>query len=520
MQEPLLDVGLSETLPSPVFAPRCELANLEAGRYSLTFLNESRVFTHPFEWHPPDLEYGTRLWLLNLHYMEFLEALSTPSFIDVIEDWITHVPPYRPGYWLDDWNSYALSIRCVVWMQQFARRKEQLPAEFRNTLLTSLYRQMRFLEENLERDIGGNHLIKNIKALMWAGCFFTSDEASNWYNLGEKLLDQELEEQILSDGMHYERSPAYHVQVFADLLECYALMESGRLKEKLEGKLHTMAQVLADLTHPDGYISLFNDGGLNMTYQPEDCLKVWRTLTRNCVQPRATFAYEAAGYFGMRSQNEYIVVDCGKVAPDFLTAHGHGDILSFEWTINAERIVVDAGVFEYNIGERRTYSRSSAAHNTVTLDGEDQCEFWSAFRMARRAKVQLKEYSFEKDKFLLSGIHNGYRYMKGGPKHERTYTVQHGFIQVTDVVHGGDGQDVEGRLLLHPECTVIHDGEDLVINRKSSCVRLKTHADVQLTEGRWFPDFGVEYRCPQIVMQYGKAPCEGSFSLIRELSSR
>ena len=514
--DPLPDLKLAPSTPAPVFGPRCDLASVqEDGSYTLTFLNESRDFNHPFDWHPADLEYGTRLWLLNLHYMEFLEALPDAAFVDVIQDWIANVPPYRPGYWMDDWNSYALSIRCVVWMQQYAKRREQLPSAFCDTLLASLYRQMRFLEENLEHDIGGNHLVKNIKALLWAGRFFSTAEATSWYSLGEQLLDKELGEQVLADGMHYERSPAYHTQVFADFLECYVLMDRSAVKDKLEKKLHTMAQVLADLTHPDSYISLFNDGGLHMTYRPESCLKVWRDLSGAYVQPRANFAFENAGYFGARYEDQYVLVDCGKVAPDFLTAHGHGDILSFEWTIGGQRMIVDAGVYEYNVGPRRAYSRSTSAHNTVTVDGKDQCEFWSSFRMAHRARVQLKEYSPEQDRFTLTGLHDGYRNMKGAPKHERTFEVKKDNIHIKDNVYGGAGQLVESRLLFHPDCVITREEDSLVIKREGSCIRLKTQAKVEVTEGRWFPDFGVEYPCQQAVIRYGIAPCEGEFQLER-----
>ena len=80
-------------------------------------------------WQPAQMEVGTRVEKLNLHYMEYLEAVDGASFEALVTDWIDRNPPYRTGYWLDCWNSYALSIRTVVWLQQYARRREQLSAE-------------------------------------------------------------------------------------------------------------------------------------------------------------------------------------------------------------------------------------------------------------------------------------------------------------------------------------------------------------------------------------------------------
>ncbi|MDX1545974.1 MAG: alginate lyase family protein [Rhodothermales bacterium] len=515
MDAALPPLAVSGRAPKPVFPPRCHLAALQGGDYTLTFLNAARTFTHPITWHPPGLEADNHLWLFHLHYMEFLEALPDEAFVAVVDDWIAHVPPYRPRYWLSGWSSYVLSIRCVVWMQQFAERRRRLPAAFQKRMLASLVRQLRFLERNLERDVGGNHLIKNIKALLWAGRFWDHAEAGRWRTLGERLLVQELDEQILPDGMHYERSPAYHTQVFADLVECFAVLDDGPARERLRAVLRPMAQALADLTHPDGHVSLFNDGGLHMAYCPAACLKAWTALTHEHVRQRRAIALEAAGYYGLRAGDDYVLVDGGKVAPDFLTAHGHGDIFSFEWTIAAKRFIVDAGVYEYTPGARRAYARSTRAHNTLTLDGLDQCEFWSSFRMARRARVKRLHYEVTADGFTFTGAHDGYRRLAGGPIHERTTHVRPGRIEVRDWVEGGAGQCAEARLLLHPGCTVEEQGGVLLLRREDVAVRLVTEAAVQVEPAPWFPDFGVERPSRRLVLHYGEAPCNGAFRLER-----
>ncbi len=216
-------------LPRPLVSPALDLVEVAGDTTFLCFLNTKRELTLPMEWHPAELETGTRLGKLNLHYMEFLEGLPDASWPEVVDDWITHNPPYRPGYWLDNWNSYALSIRCVVWMQQYAERGVA-DSRIEARLFSSLVAQIRFLRRNLELDVRGNHLIKNIKALLWAGRFFKAAEAEPLELDGGATLLRELAEQILPDGMHFERAPAYHAQVFADLLECYQVICPGSAK--------------------------------------------------------------------------------------------------------------------------------------------------------------------------------------------------------------------------------------------------------------------------------------------------
>lgn len=42
-------------------------------------------------------------------------------------------------------------------------------------------------------------------------------------------------------------------------------------------------------------------------------------------------------------------------------------MLSFEWYLDGEPVVVDTGVYEYEPGPMRHYVRSTAAHNTVHI---------------------------------------------------------------------------------------------------------------------------------------------------------
>ncbi|HET7275806.1 MAG TPA: alginate lyase family protein [Longimicrobiaceae bacterium] len=502
---------LQTDLPAPLFSPRQHLIHWEEEMPVLDLAGRAWPLSDQIEWHPDELEMGTRLEKLHLHYMEYLEALDDFAVQHFIGDWIDFNPPYRRGYWLDNWNSYALSIRCVVWMQQFQSRQAQWTPEFRSKLLGSLAAQLRFLTANLEEDIRGNHIIKNIKALLWGGRFFAGAEAASWTHLGEQLLQRELPEQVFKDGFHFERSPAYHIQVFADLSECYSVMRAGLLRERLSSILDRMAQPIADHTHPDGLPSLFNDGGLHMTYSPAECLRVFSILRGPPPNAQTIFAYEDAGYYGTRDGDSLAIVDCGAIAPDFLPAHGHGDVFAFEWSYHGERLIVDAGVYEYHAGEWRDYSRSTRAHNTVTVAGEDQAEFWGAFRVGRRPRVLREHYEITRNGFVLEGAHDGYRHL--GIIHRRRLDVAPMRISVCDRIEGGRGQEVTARLLLHPNCQVREDAGRWVIRGRTAEVGLTTSASVRIERAWWMSDFGVREETLQLILQYPPAPCAGHFLL-------
>src|SRR5260370_15548415 len=212
----------ASSLPGPLFAPRQGVIEPQGEVARLTFLGKTEKLSVPnidFGAPGPAPEY--QLWRMNLHYMEYLEEVDDLLWVNLVDAWMDANPQGRRGAWKDSWSSYALAIRVVVWMQELARRAPRLPGSFVRRAEASLACQLRFLEHNLETDLGGNHLIKNVKALIWGASYFTGDEAARGRATGAELLQVQLPEQILADGMHYEGSPSYPCQVFADLLEIH-----------------------------------------------------------------------------------------------------------------------------------------------------------------------------------------------------------------------------------------------------------------------------------------------------------
>ena len=511
--------GIQIEPPLPVFTPRKGKFTSDENvpdRFILTFLNKSKTFNYPFNWHPKELETGTRLWKLNLHYMEFLEEVDDEWFCRLIGDWIRQNPPYREGYWFDSWNSFALSIRTVIWMQQIALRKGQLETEFLQQTAESIWKQLHFLEKNLELDIRGNHLVKNMKALLWGSAFFHENKHTvRWRKIGEKLLRSIIKHQILPDGMHYERSPAYHCQVLADLLECYSLLEPSSLKSELVTCLKKMGEALANLTHPDGKISLFNDGGLSMSYDPGELQQKLNALTGAEASDSTEIKLHSAGYYGLDDSDLYFLFDAGKIGPDELPAHGHGDIFSFELSIGNHRIFVDKGVYEYSKGYHRTASRSTLSHNTVNLVHLDQCEFYDSFRVGKRANVSVKSYESNPKSFRIVACHDGYKRLQGKPVHCRTIDLQKESLIIEDKISGGEGQQAEARLLLHPDVITEKSSDGSIVLRAGGR-KLVLYSDHQtgIRSTLWYPDFGVALPTKQIIVYLGSAPCQSRFHFV------
>lgn len=502
--------------PRAVLPPRRDQVERRGDAVVLRFLNRERPFALPMAWHPPELAGIANLEKMHLHYMEWLEGLPDRDVVPAILDWISANPPFRPGYWKGDWNSYALSLRAVVWMQRIAALGAASDPDALATVRGSLVGQLRFLERHLELDLGGNHLLKNLKALLWGAAYFAGTaDASRWSRLAGGRLIREIDEQILPDGMHYERSPAYHVQVLVDLVECLHVAPAGPLAERLADAVDRAAAALDGVVHPDGRVSLFNDGGLHMTYAPDDALAAVARVRGRRPAPCRAVRLDRAGYFGFRGPDETVLVDCGAIAPDALPAHGHGDVLAFEWSVGGRRLATDTGVYEYLPGERRARSRATAAHNTVTLDDRDQAEFHGSFRVGRRPRATVHDVEVADDALALVGSHDGYRHLPGRPVHRRTLRARPGRIEVEDAVDGGAGQRAVARVLLAEGFAAEVGERGVTVADGEVRVRVAGDRPMRVVPAPWWPDFGVERGTVQIEIELGAAPCRGRWTLER-----
>lgn len=487
--------------PLPVFAPRRAGLVITATHLQFTFINATMSMPRDaIDWRATGPGRSHQLWNMNLHYMEYLESAPDDVFCALIDSWIGHNPRSALRSWRDSWNSYALSLRTLVWMQQLAVRRPRLTAAFVQRTHASLIEQLSFLMANLETDLGGNHLIKNIKALLWASRYFEGAQADRWRTRALTLLERELAIQILPDGMHDERSPSYHCQIFADLLECRHVLGSDLTADPaalaaantLDLLLPNMAHSMIATTHPDGQVALFNDAGLNMAYAPRDCLDTFERLGYARPARTAVSALTASGYYGLHTSQSTLIVDCGRIAPDDLPAHGHGDVLSFELSVGDQRMIVDQGVFEYLAGERRKCARAASSHNTLCFDGADQADFFGAFRCGRRPNVTVRHYQASVDGFILEGTHDGFANLPGAPRHIRRFDATPQILTITDTIEGTRNQLASIAFLLHPDASPALTAQGATITRNGATIELRSDLPVTLEPAVWWPDMGHE----------------------------
>jgi len=459
--EPPAFPGLRWTPPTRVLPPAPVDENptdqLLAGTF--TFANQPREVGWPPDWSAE----APRLWQYHLHYHDVLWSLGTERAAELVLDWIGRHPPARGA---TGWEPYPIAMRLQNWLlvcfgRDAARWAMNEPE--REKLWASVWRQAEWLATHLEWHLRGNHLMEDAVALAMVGSAFEGLDAQRWRDLGLRLVREQVAEQVLPDGMHFERSPMYHLRMTHALaVLCHAGVKDDVLD--LLPVVGRMTEAVRRVTAPDGDVALFNDAMLGQYPRAAEVLGYAQRVLEASGQPSAPALAGAvrlpdAGYYGWRDDIHGLLFDAGPVGPDHQPGHAHADVFSFELSRGGRRVIVDAGVHDYEVSPMRRYVRSTLAHNTVAVAGESQAELWGAFRVGRRPRVRGVSFEHDDAGFRLVGEHDGYCHLPGSPTHRREARwLASGVLMVRDEVAGGRAVETASRLRLAPGLSFEPDG--------------------------------------------------------------
>lgn len=507
---------------------QCRVPPVAAPPYShparFCFLNHHRDFAAgSLTWEP---EGEARLWVYNLHYFAFLHDEETQRSTAEKKALIAHWIAANPRGQGTGWEPYPVSLRLVNWLLWELRQPGRLDARAR----ASAAEQAHWLSRNLERHILANHYLENLKALVFAGALLKDARAPRWLERGQRGLQAELAEQFLPDGGHYERSPSYHCLLVDGLLDVLELDRAvpGRLASQLVAAVRHRAvrglELLAAIELPGDRYPLFNDSALDSAPRPSALYARARQLGLRWTgaSENRLVALPGFGVFGLHTETQTALsIKAGPVGPDYQPGHTHCDLLSYEWLVEGQPVIVDTGVYQYQPGEMRRYVRSTAAHNTVAVAGAEQSEVWGEFRVGRRAQLLSAGMARQAQGAVFHGAIRAFP-AAGWLNHRRQVRLQETAsawcLEVGDEVRGPIGaRALSTRLLLHPDIRVVKRDQGCELYRGETHLgglSMKPDMSLQVLAAPYCPEFGLRHEAYQLVMSsHSPLPVQLCYSL-------
>ncbi len=385
------------------------------GNNEFEFLNQKHSFKRKINW---DFDGFGKLWTYNLNYFEYLhqDKFEKEEGVNLIYNFINSFRNNSTGK-----EPFPTSLRINNWIKFLLQNNIE-----DQKIIDNLYTQAYILYDNLEYHLMGNHLLENGFSLLYAGIYF---DDSKLISKGEEVLLVQLEEQILDDGAHFELSPMYHQLMFYRLLDVLNLALNSKYQNQsildlLRQKAGLMYSWLENITFSNGDIPLFNDSSPDIAPSTGELLNYAKIL--NVVDNSKQLG--ESGYRKFKSGRFELILDIGKIGPDYIPGHGHNDMFSFILYIDNNPVIVDTGTTVYGGNfERRYLERSTASHNSVQVEDYEQAEIWSDFRVARRSypKVVLEK----ENKLIVEYLHFSKKY-----KHRREFYIEENKIEIEDII--------------------------------------------------------------------------------------
>ena len=449
--------------------PSIPANNSFLGNNHFHFLNISHHYKEEIDWN--FAEHG-KLWTYNLNYFEFLSQsnLDKETGLLLIKKYINAGDTLKDGL-----EPFPISLRTIFWIKFLTKHQIQ------DTPIDAfLFRQTKLLQKQLEYHLLGNHLLENGFALLFSAYYFSDNQL---FAQSEKILKEQLNEQILSDGAHFEISPMYHQLMLYRLLDSINLIKNNPKKFApdclafLSDKAGHMLRWLDYMSFADGTIPHFNDSTDGIAPTTNELKEYAESLSISAKHSPSNICSQ--NYQKYKSNQYEIFVDIGDIGPDYIPGHAHSDNLHFVLHCQGKPLFVDTGISTYEKNQKRHFERSTAAHNTVQIGKEEQSDIWGGFRVERRAKSNQKIVSQTE----IKGAHDGYSYI--GIQHERTFKLQEKTIEIIDKL--SSDTRTKARFHFHPDIKI--DKADNTLLSDCACIIFENSTSIELEEYQFAQEF-------------------------------
>lgn len=384
-----------------------------------------------------------------------------------------------------------------IWVYHLLAGTEALPAGFRREWLRAQSLNGRHLERYLSTYFSPNtHLLGEAVALFFLGVLCPElPRAPHWRALGWQIILREAHRQVLHDGMHFEHSTYYHVYAVDFLLHATILatlnsvdvpVELERTIEKMLNALFLLCQACPPPMFGDDDGGRVFDPARNkaehlrdplaagaILFQRGDFKSLLRIPTEESIwllgaaglercdalepklTPPSSSALPVAGIFSLRNQRGNLTVRSGPAA-GHSRGHDHADGLSICLDSKGKPLLLDPGTYEYvGAGGERNVFRGTAMHNTLRVDGKDQCEPNGPFSWKQQFHASVEVWLQGENFDLFTGSHDGYQRLSPPVRHRRWVVgLKSGIFLVRDLVEGKGVHQLDVSWHLGPDLVV------------------------------------------------------------------
>lgn len=292
------------------------------------------------------------------------------------------------------WRPLEVSNRLQDQTSQFLLfiKAQAFTPEFLTEFLVNYHRHALHILANYSDQ--GNHLLFEAQRMVYAGAFFPEfKEAARWRESGIGILNREVKKQVYPDGGQYELDPHYHLAAINIFCKALRMADVNGFRQEFPAEyintIKKMIEFYSGICFPDYSNPCFSDAKLGDRSAEIQNYKEWLLIFPDCewIRYYATEGREGtplpylshgalkSGFFtfrnGWKQDATVMVVKAGPKGE----WHCQPDNGTFELWFNGRNLFPDSGSYVYagdsEVMKLRNWFRSTAVHNTLTLDEKD-----------------------------------------------------------------------------------------------------------------------------------------------------
>ncbi|NKE73763.1 hypothetical protein MNODULE_23720 [Nitrospiraceae bacterium HYJII51-Mn-bac16s-1-B09] len=395
-------------------------------------------------------------------YRHDRDPVYLKKWISLIDSWLEEM---GSGY-IAASDAQVEAKRIEHWVNSFLLLRG-LPCEpfltagFLRRWLARIAEETRYISTHLKPV--RNHRTFQLYSVFLVGVVFPEFRLhSDFLETGGKKLTENLLTDFLGDGVHVELSTHYHQLVLETALSFieWARLNCFPLDDLLLDRLHRALAFSMYMQWPNGDIPLINDSDngdhLELLRRGgrlfhNDRLLWAGTLGREGIPPESPSRhFSRSGYFvfsdgwgedpATYARRQHVFYDCALLGEG---SHSHYDLFSFCYYVNGEPAIIDPGRYTYSSDpdpegiDWRGRFKSTAFHNTVSIDGKDQTRYLSRTKHGPEVEIAEKAFSIGMESDWVSAQARSAEY---SPRHTRLFIYMcREYLFVHDDVEIEDG---------------------------------------------------------------------------------
>tara|TARA_Y100000992_G_scaffold302580_1_gene277481 strand:+ start:706 stop:2286 length:1581 start_codon:yes stop_codon:yes gene_type:complete len=339
--------------------------------------------------------------LNNFFWLFSLDLKSSNTTVQsVIKNWFE----INSKYDSKSWNFITTSKRITSWLSNSRLTYDESSDEYKKKFGSIIQKQALHLVYQLDKIKNYNEKLIGIAAIILVGLSFNDEK--NFVLKGLDQLKKIIKISLTNYGFPKSRSIKQSIFFlkYLILIREWFKESQSEIPELLNENIYYLGQSYAFFWKNINIDPLFNGNNISNNKDFDQYLKRLGYTFKNQ-------NYEFSGYASLSNQKINLIMDIGPSPTKKFSNNYQAGALSFEFSSNENKIFTNCGIYQNENSKLNKLSRSSALHNTLTIDDNSSCKFNFInrnYEVNNGLNITKKNIIYEKNYWKINSAHDGF----------------------------------------------------------------------------------------------------------------